>query len=68
MGFFDVWVLDEFLRRTISGIPEGIHVTEITGLVIMEVTLVALVIGAVAGLLPAYWATRIDIAKTLRQE
>jgi ABC-type antimicrobial peptide transport system permease subunit len=68
MGFFDVWALDEFLRRTITGIPEGIHVTEITGLVIMEVTLVALVIGAVAGLLPAYWATRIDIAKTLRQE
>ncbi len=68
MGFIDVWALDEFLRRTITGIPEGIHVTEITGVVIMEVTLVALVIGAVAGLLPAYWATRIDIAKTLRQE
>jgi putative ABC transport system permease protein len=68
MGFLDVWVLDEYLRRTITGIPEGIHVTEITGLVIMEVTLVALVIGAVAGLLPAYWATRIDIARTLRQE
>ncbi len=68
MGFIDVWALDEFLRRTITGIPEGIHVTEITWLVIMEVTLVALVIGAVAGLLPAYWATRIDIAKTLRQE
>ncbi|MCK4300843.1 MAG: ABC transporter permease, partial [Planctomycetes bacterium] len=68
MGLVDVWVLDEFLRRTITGIPEGIHVTEITGLVIMEVTLVALAIGAVAGLLPAYWATRIDIAKTLRQE
>ncbi|MCK5251835.1 MAG: FtsX-like permease family protein [Thermoplasmata archaeon] len=68
MGFLDVWALDEFLRRTITGIPEGIHVTEITGVVIMEVTLVALVIGAVAGLLPAYWATRVDIAKTLRQE
>ncbi len=68
MGFFDVWALDELLRRTLTGIPEGIHVTEITGVVIMEVTLVALIIGAVAGLLPAYWATRIDIAKTLRQE
>jgi putative ABC transport system permease protein len=68
MGLFDVWAVDEFLRRTISGIPEGIHVTELTGAVIMEVTLVALAIGAVAGLLPAYWATRVDIARTLRQE
>jgi ABC-type lipoprotein release transport system permease subunit len=43
-------------------------VTQLTGWVVVEVTLVGLVIGAVAGLLPAYWATRVDIAKTLRQE
>jgi ABC-type lipoprotein release transport system permease subunit len=61
-------VLDEYLKRTITGIPAGIHVTEITGWVILEVTLVGLVIGAVAGLLPAYWATRVNIAKTLRHE
>jgi ABC-type lipoprotein release transport system permease subunit len=68
MGFFDAWVVDEYLKRTVSGIPAGIHVTQITGLVILEVTLVGLVIGAVAGLIPAYWATRVDIARTLRQE
>jgi ABC-type antimicrobial peptide transport system permease subunit len=67
-GFIDAWVLDEYLKRTITGIPAGIHVTEITGWVILEVTLVGLVIGAVAGLLPAYWATRVNIAKTLRHE
>ena len=68
MGFFDSWVVDEYLKRTVTGIPAGIHVTQITGLVILEVTLVGLVIGAVAGLIPAYWATRVDIARTLRQE
>ncbi len=68
MGLFDVWAVDKFLKRTITGIPEGMQVTQLTGVVIMEVTLVALIIGAIAGLLPAYWATRIDIAKTLRQE
>lgn len=68
MGLFDVWAVDKYLRGTISGIPEGIHVTELTPGVVLEVTVVALVIGAVAGLLPAYWATRVDIAKTLRQE
>jgi len=68
MGAFDVWGLNYFLKRTIVGIPEGIQVTQLTGWVVVEVTLVGLVIGAVAGLLPAYWATRVDIAKTLRQE
>jgi putative ABC transport system permease protein len=68
MGFFDAWVVDEYLKRTVTGIPAGIHVTQITGLVILEVTLVGLVIGAVAGLIPAYWATRVDISRTLRQE
>ena len=67
-GFVDAWVLDEYLKRTITGIPAGIHVTEITGWVIVEVTLVGMVIGAVAGLLPAYWATRVNIARTLRHE
>ena len=67
-GYFDAWVLDEYLRQTITGIPAGIHVTEITGLVVLEVTLVGMAIGAVAGLLPAYWATRINIADTLRHE
>ncbi|NIP33346.1 MAG: FtsX-like permease family protein [Thermoplasmata archaeon] len=68
MGVVDVWGLNYFLKRTVEGIPEGIVVTQITGWVVLEVTLVGLVIGAVAGLLPAYWATRVDIAKTLRQE
>ncbi len=67
-GYIDAWVLDEYLRQTITGIPAGIHVTEITGLVVLEVTLVGMMIGAVAGLLPAYWATRVNIADTLRHE
>ncbi|MCJ2540615.1 MAG: FtsX-like permease family protein, partial [Candidatus Thermoplasmatota archaeon] len=68
MGAMDVWGLNYFIKRSIEGIPEGIVVTQLTGWVVVEVTLVGLVIGAVAGLLPAYWATRVDIAKTLRQE
>jgi ABC-type lipoprotein release transport system permease subunit len=68
MGVVDVWGLNYFIKRSIEGIPEGIVVTQLTGWVVVEVTLVGLVIGAVAGLLPAYWATRVDIAKTLRQE
>jgi putative ABC transport system permease protein len=68
MGVVDVWGLNYFLKRTIEGIPEGIVVTQLTGWVVVEVTLVGLVIGAVAGLIPAYFATRVDIAKTLRQE
>jgi len=68
MGAVDVWGLNYFIKRSIEGIPEGIVVTQLTGWVVVEVTLVGLVIGAVAGLLPAYWATRVDIAKTLRQE
>jgi ABC-type lipoprotein release transport system permease subunit len=68
MGAVDVWGLNYFIKRSIEGIPEGIVVTQLTGWVVVEVTMVGLVIGAVAGLLPAYWATRVDIAKTLRQE
>ena len=68
MGLVDVWGLNYFIKRSVEGIPEGIEVTQLTGWVVLEVTLVGLVIGAVAGLLPAYWATRVDIAKTLRQD
>ncbi len=67
-GFIDAWVLDEYIRRTVTGIPAGIHVTEITWVVVLQVTLLGMLIGAVAGLLPAYWATRVNIAQTLRQE
>ena len=68
LGYIAAWGLDYFLTRTLTSVPTGIHVTEVTWLVVLEVTLVGLAIGAVAGLLPAYWATRVDIAKTLRQD
>jgi ABC-type lipoprotein release transport system permease subunit len=67
-GFLDAWAVDTYIKATVMGIPAGIHVTHVTPVVILEVTLVGLVIGAVAGLIPAHWATRVEIARTLRQE
>jgi hypothetical protein len=67
-GFLDAWAVDTYIKATVMGIPAGIHVTHITPVVILEVTLVGLLIGAVAGLIPAHWATRVEIARTLRQE
>jgi len=67
-GFLDAWLVDTYIKATVMGIPAGIHVTHITPVVILEVTLVGLLIGAVAGLIPAHWATRVEIARALRQE
>ncbi len=68
LGYIDAWVVDVWIKRTVSGIPEAIHITHITPVVILEVTLVGMLIGAVAGLIPAQWATRVEVARTLRQE
>jgi len=68
LGYLDAWVVDTWIKRTVSGIPEAIHITHITPVVVLEVTLVGMLIGAVAGLLPAQWATRVEVARTLRQE
>jgi len=68
LGYIDAWVVDVWIKRTVSGIPAAIHITHITPVVVLEVTLVGMLIGAVAGLLPAQWATRVEVARTLRQE
>jgi ABC-type lipoprotein release transport system permease subunit len=68
LGYMDAWVVDTWIKRSVSGLPAAIHITHITPLVILQVTLVGLLIGAVAGLLPAHWATRVEVARTLRHE
>ena len=51
-----------------NSLPAGFHFVSITPLLIGQMGLVAIGFGLLCGLIPAVWATRLNIAQTLKKE
>jgi putative ABC transport system permease protein len=68
LGIIGSGVLDEYIRSTEEFIPYGLSITKITPSLILQILVIALIIGISAGLLPAYWAGKLNPADTLRTE
>jgi putative ABC transport system permease protein len=68
LGIIGAGVLDEYIRSTEEFIPYGLSITKITPSLIVQIIIIALIIGISAGLLPAYWAGKLNPADTLRTE
>jgi putative ABC transport system permease protein len=60
------FAVDAVLKATTTRVPYGMDVTAVTPEVVLAVGATSVLIGVAAGLLPAFWATRVAIASAIR--
>lgn len=68
LGYFGSIILEDYIKSTEPFIPYGLSITKITPGLIGQIIIIALIIGIIAGLLPALWASRLNPVETLRTE
>ncbi len=66
-GFAGAKALDWYIKSTESYIPPNFQVTVVTPLVIVYAAIFAVVMGGISGMIPALWATRLNITQVLKE-
>ena len=67
MGYVGAGILNEIIRSTEESIPAGIEITHISLDIILQVCLITLTIGILAGVIPAGWAARLEPVESIRK-
>ncbi len=65
-GTLGAWSIDFVMKATTTRVPHGMDVTAVTPEVVVLVGVTSVLIGIAAGLVPALWATRLNIASAIR--
>jgi ABC-type lipoprotein release transport system permease subunit len=65
-GTLSAWAIDFVLKATTTRVPHGMDVTAVTPEVVLLVGIMSVIIGIAAGMVPAVWATRLNIASAIR--
>jgi ABC-type antimicrobial peptide transport system permease subunit len=65
-GTLSAWAIDFVLKATTTRVPHGMDVTAVTPEIVLFVGITSVVIGIAAGMVPALWATRLNIASAIR--
>jgi len=68
MGFAMSSGLEWFIKATQPGIPTSADLAVIQPLMLVHMMALALFIGTTAGLVPAYWVSKLNIREVLRDE
>jgi len=68
VGYFMAGALDMFIKSIETGLPSNAQFTMVTPMVMLQSTFIALLVGTFAGLMPAYWVTRLNITVVLKGE
>jgi ABC-type antimicrobial peptide transport system permease subunit len=68
LGYMMSVGLNTFILSTQPGLPATAQITMITPMVILQATTIMLMVGSVAGLIPAYWVTKLNINDVLKGE
>jgi putative ABC transport system permease protein len=68
VGYFMAGALDMFIKSLETGLPSNAQFTMVTPMVMLQSTFIALLVGSFAGLMPAYWVTRLNITVVLKGE
>ncbi|MEM2900805.1 MAG: FtsX-like permease family protein, partial [Thermoplasmata archaeon] len=66
-GFLGAKLLNWYIKTTEEYVPVDFQVTIITPSVIIYAALFALVMGCISGMIPAFWATRLNITQVLKE-
>lgn len=68
LGTIGTGIINSYAQNAATGIPEGFEIAKITiGLLIKAAGAIA-IIGVLVGLIPAYWASRLNIIDALKSE
>lgn len=68
LGYIGVEFVNSYTLSVREGLPEGFRVALLTPALALMAGGGAVLIGVVAGLVPAFWATRLNIVDTLKSE
>ncbi len=66
LGYAGSLLLNQFLLDLAKDVPEGFHFTIVTPLTVLQTGGFAVLVGLISSLFPAYYASTISIAKTIR--
>jgi ABC-type lipoprotein release transport system permease subunit len=66
VGWAGAFAIDFVLKATTARVPHGMNVTAVTPEVVAAVGATSVLIGVAAGLVPAVWAMRLNIAAAIR--
>ncbi len=68
LGYIGVEFVNSYTLSVREGLPEGFRVALLTPALALMAGGVAVFIGVIAGLVPAFWASRLNIVDTLKSE
>ncbi|MEE9151033.1 MAG: FtsX-like permease family protein [Thermoplasmata archaeon] len=68
LGALGAEVINIYAQDPSHGLPEGFVIAKITPILLLKATGSITVIGVLAGLIPAYWASRLNIIDGLKSE
>lgn len=61
-------IINMYAESVATGLPEGFKIAKITPLLLFKATSSITIIGVLVGLIPAYWASRLNIIEALKSE
>lgn len=67
LGIIGSSLLEDFIRSTEQEIPVGIEITTITPGLVLTVSFITIIIGILASIIPAIWASRLVPVESIRK-
>jgi putative ABC transport system permease protein len=67
-GIIGSGIINAYAQSVATGLPEGFEIAKVTPLLFLRATGAVLLIGVLVGLIPAYWASRLNIIDALKSE
>ncbi len=68
LGFAGTEIINGYAESHATGLPEGFEIAQITLGLLVRATGAIVIIGVLVGLLPAFWASRLNIIDALKSE
>jgi putative ABC transport system permease protein len=68
LGFVGTGIINSYAQSQATGLPEGFEIAKITLGLLLRATGAIVIIGVLVGLVPAFWASRLNIIDALKSE
>jgi ABC-type lipoprotein release transport system permease subunit len=68
LGTIGTGIINSYAQNAATGLPEGFEIAKITIGLLIKATGAIVIIGVLVGLIPAYWASRLNIIDALKSE
>jgi ABC-type lipoprotein release transport system permease subunit len=67
-GALGTGIINSYAQSMATGLPEGFEIAKITVGLLIKATSAIVIIGILVGLIPAFWASRLNISLALKSE